>query len=332
MPPKSNDNTRKNITKKEIIENLREAGLAQGDHVVVTISYGKIGNVLGGPETILESLLEVLGPGGTLVMNTFTENAIPAQMRRNLIFNPSTSVSITGYVTELFRLKPDSVRSSHPMSSIVAAGRYSDFLIKDHDEDVHWVLPYFKLAKLGGKYLSIGLDDEMVAIRHVGQVINNIDNLIPVYYSTLYRNKRGIIELFYESFPCVRNLHNVVPILEKKGVINRGRIGLTTCLIGSAKEIMRETSIILSENPALNLCWDPFCIWCREMERKLDLYKIIKEPKFFQYPFIRELVALINKVRICKHVFLMYSDSWKSPKFMQIFYLYIYSKIRPYSK
>ncbi|MHA2033278.1 MAG: AAC(3) family N-acetyltransferase [Candidatus Kariarchaeaceae archaeon] len=327
MFPHSSEYSKKKISKNRIIDNLHNIGLSRGDHVAVTVSYGKIGNVIGGPATVLESLLEVIGSKGTLMMNTHTENFHPAQTKRNYIFNPCTSVSITGYITELLRIRADSIRSTHPTSSITAIGKYSDFLTSHHDTNSPWLLPYFKLAKLGGKYLSIGLNDKMVAIRHTGHVLNRLDNLIPNYQVTQYRNKHREIEIFYESFPCSRNLHSIVPTLEKKGVIKRGRIGMANSIIGNAKKIITETSLILSKNPELNLCNDPACIWCREAERKLDLYDVFVKPKFYQYPFVREIIALVNKVRICKHGFLMYSDSWKSPIFMQSFYLYIYSKL-----
>ena len=332
MVPHSSEYSKKTVSKDELIDNLHGIGLSSGDHVAVTVSYGKIGNVVGGPSTVLDSLLEVIGSNGTLMMNTFTKNFIPSNLSRDYVFDPKSSVSITGYVTELLRIRADSVRSNHPTSSIAAIGKYSDFLTKDHDEYANWLLPYFKLAKLGGKYLSIGLGNIMVAIRHAGQLLAGFYGLVPYYLSTQYRNKHGEIDVFYKDFPCPRNLHSIVPILENKGVVKRGRIGMTGSIIGNAREIINETSLILSKNPELNLCSKPMCIWCREVERKLGLYDVIVEPRKFQYPFIREIVALVNKIRICKHGFVMYSDSWKNPAFLLPFYLYVYSKLRSHDE
>ncbi|HSU36968.1 MAG TPA: AAC(3) family N-acetyltransferase, partial [Propionibacteriaceae bacterium] len=58
---------------------LRALGLAEGDVVALHASTRRVGFVVGGPQAIVQALLDVLGPPGTLVVPTHTpENTDPA--------------------------------------------------------------------------------------------------------------------------------------------------------------------------------------------------------------------------------------------------------------
>ena len=60
------------ITKDRVIRDLREIGVKDGDHIAVALSFKSIGYVEGGPEAFINALLEVVGPNGTIMMNTHT--------------------------------------------------------------------------------------------------------------------------------------------------------------------------------------------------------------------------------------------------------------------
>ena len=320
--------TQSKVTRAEIVADLRNIGLKTGDHVAVTVSYGEIGNVEDGPVTVLDSILEVIGPEGTLMMPTYSTSSLPFKLKREFVFDPETSPSYTGYVTELLRLRPGSIRSHHPVSSITSVGKYTKYLTKGHDENALGLLPFFRLANLGGKYLSIGLDDRLLAIRHTGQVLSGLDSIIPMYYATQYRKVNNEVGIYHEYFPCPTNLISITPLLEKKGVLKQGKIGMTEAKIGKAKDIIIETFKSLSKNPELNLCHKSSCIWCRMVEKKLDLYHSIHKPKYYQYPFIREIVSLVNKIRLTRFRNIIYNDSWNYPIFLLSIYLYSRSFFR----
>lgn len=60
------------VTRTDIADGLRATGLKAGMNVVVHSSLSSLGRVEGGPDTVIDALQEVLGPGGTLVMPTFS--------------------------------------------------------------------------------------------------------------------------------------------------------------------------------------------------------------------------------------------------------------------
>ena len=70
------------VSKKDIVEGLREIGLKEGDIVIVHTSLKSMGYVCGGAQTVIEALIEVVTSEGTIVM--------PTQSWKNL--DPETDV------------------------------------------------------------------------------------------------------------------------------------------------------------------------------------------------------------------------------------------------
>lgn len=59
------------LTKARIKATLSSKGLKPGDHVFVHSSLRSIGPIEGGPDALIDALLEVVGPEGTLAMPAF---------------------------------------------------------------------------------------------------------------------------------------------------------------------------------------------------------------------------------------------------------------------
>ena len=70
------------VTKTDIKNGLEKIGLHSGDTVMVHTSLSKIGYVCGGAQTVIEALIETVGPEGTIMM--------PTQSWKNL--DPETGV------------------------------------------------------------------------------------------------------------------------------------------------------------------------------------------------------------------------------------------------
>ena len=102
--PGQNDS--REISKQHLIDDLAKMGLKNGDHLGVGLSLKSIGYVNGGPKTIIEALLEVLGPSGTLMMNAYTEFFYLAEVRlgwTDYVFDHRSTRVNTGIVPETFR-------------------------------------------------------------------------------------------------------------------------------------------------------------------------------------------------------------------------------------
>ena len=81
--------------------------------------------------------MDVIGPKGTLVFPTFSIDKTMENTLNNkkYIFNPNTTPSTVGKITEVFRTLPDVKRSLHPTHSVAALGPLAEELTNTHLDD-----------------------------------------------------------------------------------------------------------------------------------------------------------------------------------------------------
>jgi len=148
------------VTKARIADGLAQLGLQPGDTVLVHSSLSSLGRVDGGPDAVIDALLDVLGPEGTLLMPSFQSGSEHALVRSGCVFDLRTSPSELGVITEVFRRRPGVLRSISPTHCIAAAGRWAQTLLDGHqfcNVSVGHGSPYQKLVAAGGKILLLGV-------------------------------------------------------------------------------------------------------------------------------------------------------------------------------
>ncbi len=64
--------TRSAIDRRAIVDDLHALGLSDGDVVLVHSSLSGLGWVQGGAGTVIDALVEAVGPGGTVLFPTLT--------------------------------------------------------------------------------------------------------------------------------------------------------------------------------------------------------------------------------------------------------------------
>lgn len=179
---------RKIVLKQDILVALRKVGVRAGQTVMVHTSLRSLGFVCGGPQVVIEALLESVGAEGTVMM--------PTQSWKNL--DPTTGVhweepeawwqlirdhwpaydkDITptnsmGAVAEMFRKWPGTLRSDHPARSVAANGKHAQYLTADHDLSNIFGdgSPIGKLYELDGWVLLIGVGHDKNTSLHLADV------------------------------------------------------------------------------------------------------------------------------------------------------------------
>ncbi len=160
------------VDRKEIVLGLRRIGVQPGDLLFVHSSMGSLGQVVGGPNEVIEALLEVLTPEGTLAMPAFSQpyGGMLATLEKNQVFDPEKTPSTVGLIPETFRKRAGVKRSIHPTSSVAAYGKLAAQItggaVKG-DSDFGEGTPLFELKEYGGKILGLGVDLGPVSFYHV---------------------------------------------------------------------------------------------------------------------------------------------------------------------
>ncbi|HEX2622091.1 MAG TPA: AAC(3) family N-acetyltransferase, partial [Phototrophicaceae bacterium] len=164
-------------TRASLADEFSTLGLAAGQTVIVHSSMKQIGGwIIGGAQTVIEALLDVLGMEGTLMMPTHTtSNTEPSRWQSPPIppewwqimrettppFDPAiTPTRLMGALAEQFRTYPGVVRSQHPVGSFAAKGRYAAYLTANHDyrRDMFGdESPIGKLYQLDGCVMLLGV-------------------------------------------------------------------------------------------------------------------------------------------------------------------------------
>jgi aminoglycoside 3-N-acetyltransferase len=117
----ADNHTSGTLTQADVAASLRRLGLKAGDVALVHSAMRTLGPLKKGPDTVIDALLEVLGPTGTLVVPTFSfQHAISSP---DPLIDPANDPSEMGIITETARLRPDALRSVTYRHSFAAIGR-----------------------------------------------------------------------------------------------------------------------------------------------------------------------------------------------------------------
>lgn len=182
---------RKLVLKQDIAEAFQAVGVKKGQSIMVHTSLSSLGFVCGGPQVVIEALLDGVGTEGTIMMPTQSwKNLDPEagvhweepkewwQAIRD--YWPAYDKDITptntmGAVAEMFRRWPGAIRSDHPARSVAAWGRHAGYLTADHDlSDIFGDgSPIGKLYGLDGYVLLIGVGYDKNTSLHLADVRAN---------------------------------------------------------------------------------------------------------------------------------------------------------------
>jgi aminoglycoside 3-N-acetyltransferase len=174
-------------TSELLVRELGELGIHPGDVLLVHSSLSSLGWVCGAEQTVVSALMELIGSSGTLVMPTHTpDNTDPANwcnppvpeswwpVIRNSMpaFDPEvTPTKSVGRIPETFRKFPEVLRSSHPIGSFAAWGRYAAALCAPHPLEPMFgdSSPIGRLYDLDSKVLLLGVGYDSCTCLHLAE-------------------------------------------------------------------------------------------------------------------------------------------------------------------
>lgn len=243
------------LTYHDLIGNFKAIGLQPGDTLLVHNSYKSFGGVDGGPQTVINSLLAVLGEAGTLIMPTFNFDfckGIPWDVR--------STPSHMGAITNIVREHPDAKRVFHPIYSFAILGKHAAYITEERYKSSFGVNSLFgKLRQLDGKIMIIGLSytNSMTFFHHVEE-IEGVDYRYMKDFTGMVTDHNGVTNEGTFSM-LVRDLDMGVitevdpmgSLMEDAGIVNVRQVGESTVKLMKANDVYAFTAREMKRDPKL---------------------------------------------------------------------------------
>lgn len=227
-------------TQDRIGEALRVLGLPRGAIVFVHSSMSSIGYVEGGAEVLVDALLQVLGPAGTLAVPTFT---FSHSRSADPVFDPALDPSEMGRLTEETRTRPGARRSCHLLHSVVALGAQAEEIAACHGPSA-WAEdgPFWKLHELDAYILLLGVPYLRCTFIHL------LEQLVKVPYRQWREveaqvrepdgSRRPLPTLTFGPKPGFvgNDFNRLGAMLEERGLVLAGSVGNAVARLFRAKD------------------------------------------------------------------------------------------------
>jgi len=259
------------LTRADIVHGLRKLGLQLGDRMLVHSSLAALGDVDGGADTVIDALIEAVGPDGLVVVPTFA---------CQLPFDRKTSTTPLGSIADQFWHRPNAFRSLHPTHSVAAIGRGAEELLRGHEKAPTAYgegTPYHTLAVNSGRILLLGVDQDRNTTLHTAEALSGA-----VYLSDItgaYVDDSGsevTIPIAAMAGPH-RDFIGLDRLFRERGIMRIGRIGSAVCRLMDAGGILDVAMEALKRDPAAVLCDNPNCADCVMQRGKINAARLARE-------------------------------------------------------
>ena len=230
---------------------LGRVGIGMGDALMLHSSFAKTSGFRGRPAEFIECLLSRLGDDGHLLMLSMAYGGSSERyVSGDPLFDVCTSPSALGVMSELFRRRPDVLRSLNPLHPVLAHGPLAAWLTIDHEKIPRSCgagSPFERLLTLHGKFLFIDAPFGALTFMHFVEDLLRDSLPVALYGETpatvRIRDREGgehSVRQYYFSAAARdrRNFAKISTRLEQGGHFRRTRVGRTELLCVDAAPIV----------------------------------------------------------------------------------------------
>ena len=262
MEPETGDKRIK-VTSSDVEAAARGVGIARGDAVMFHSSLSSMGTVVGGPDAVIDGFLAAVGPEGTVAVPTL---CCWEPDEQHLVFgrwDPATTPSYVGLLTETLRQRPGAFRSDHATHSVAALGARASELTATHGASGHRPgnfggaafareSPWQRLVDWNAAYCFIGVTFWVNTMVHYVEGVlaeRALQRADPVTRQRL----AGELPDWMRpgAFPQIRteDREAIEGILAEKGLVRYGKIGSATLRCCRARPMVERWVAIAEADP-----------------------------------------------------------------------------------
>jgi aminoglycoside N3'-acetyltransferase len=247
----------------QVTRQLAALGVERAGVVVVHAAFSAIAPIEGGPSALIGALLDALGPSGTLVMPSMSDDD-------DVPFDAATSPCRgMGVVADTFWRRAGVLRSDSP-HAFAAVGPAAPEITRPHPVDVpHGPdSPVGRAADLDGSVLLIGVGHDADTTIHLAENLAGVRYRRRAY-ATVRVAGRPVRCDYAEVDHCCARFSLLDSWLESQGRQQRGRVGHAAARLARSRDIVAAALARLREDETVFLHPAGVCGECDEARRSL---------------------------------------------------------------
>ncbi len=236
------------LSKTAVVDQLRALGVQSGGVLLVHTSFRAVRPIESGPLGLIAALRDALGPDGTLVMPSMSDND-------DAPFDPATSPSATdlGAVAQMFWRLPGVMRSNHPFA-FAAVGPQADAITADPlPLPPHGAAsPVGRVHDLDGQVLLLGCSHGENTTLHLAEILAGVPYRVP-RHCTVLKDGRPVRIDYGENDHCCERFALADDWLRSRNLQSEGRVGYAHARLARAQDIVRIAVEHLKRDPVMFL-------------------------------------------------------------------------------
>ncbi|MYA59689.1 MAG: AAC(3) family N-acetyltransferase [Chloroflexi bacterium] len=235
-----------------LVRDLTGLGVPRGGLLMVHSSLRSLGHVAGGAPTVIDALLQTLGPDGTLVLPAFT---YPLSRDPDFVFDPIRTPSLMGAISDAGRRHPEARRSLHLWHSISAIGPLAETIVTAGGESA-WDAgsPMRQIRDRDGLYLLLGVPYQNLTAVHVSEIELQVPYRKPVWNKGTMRRSDGSLVPFV-SIGCPpqpghpgSDFNRLGQRMEDASLVKVGHVGNAVARLLGGHDLRRMASDLYHED------------------------------------------------------------------------------------
>ena len=252
------------VTQHDIVAAIRSLGVTPGDLLIAHTSLSSFGHVAGGARTVAEALIESVSPEGTAFVPTFNYGSLP--------YDPKTTPSLTGAVTDAFWRLPGAVRSAHPTHAFAGFGPAAAEVLEGHDKvpTLGRGSPLWRLWERNAWVLLAGCDHRANSMIHVAEEAAEAPYLDRTRVAHVLGSGNKVTDVTVRRPGCSSAFNIVDGPLRRANNVREGKAGRSRLTLVRSAAVVAVAMELLRRDSAALLCIRPDCDRCAWARQRIS--------------------------------------------------------------